>query len=68
MIRPVAILSLVIVMCDVIHANSAGVKGDIEYGQYLAAECVTCHSAVGLDKGIPAIVGWETTNFNYIFS
>lgn len=63
MIRPVTILSQVIVLCNVVHANSAGVKGDIEYGQYLAAECVTCHSTAGLDKGIPAIIGWEEANF-----
>jgi len=37
--------------------------GDIEYGQYLAAECVTCHSATGADNGIPPITGWIVQSF-----
>ncbi len=63
MVRAVTILSLAVVMSEMTCANSASVKGDFEYGQYLAAECVTCHSAVGLDKGIPAIIGWEEASF-----
>ncbi len=33
-------------------------EGDREYGAYLAAECLTCHSADGEDRGIPGIAGW----------
>ena len=34
-----------------------------EYGEYLAGECTTCHSATGADKGIPAIIGWDAEDF-----
>lgn len=38
-------------------------KGDAEYGEYLAAECSTCHRADGSDQGIPAINGWPEEDF-----
>ena len=38
-------------------------KGDADYGQYLASECVTCHQQSGADKGIPSITGWPTADF-----
>lgn len=41
----------------------AWAEGDIEYGAYLAAECVTCHQATDEDKGIPAITGWDGESF-----
>ena len=37
--------------------------GDLEYGEYLAAECTTCHQSDGANDGIPGIVGWETADF-----
>ncbi len=45
------------------HPDEGPIKGDMEYGQYLAAECVTCHSATGKDKGIPPITGWDAEGF-----
>lgn len=38
-------------------------KGDRDLGQYLSAECVTCHQASGLSDGIPPIVGWPEEVF-----
>lgn len=38
-------------------------SGDIGYGEYLSAECVTCHQPVAVDKGIPSITGWPTEDF-----
>jgi len=38
-------------------------KGDADYGEYLAAECSTCHRADGSDQGIPAINGWPEEDF-----
>lgn len=35
----------------------------LAFGEYLSAECVTCHQATGADKGIPSIVGWEPIQF-----
>ena len=37
--------------------------GDIEYGQYLGAECAACHHQTGVSKGIPAINGMDAEVF-----
>ncbi|WP_323036783.1 c-type cytochrome [Pararhodobacter sp.] len=39
------------------------IEGDREYGEYLAAECTTCHQLSGTDDGIPAITGWLAEDF-----
>ena len=41
-------------------------KADLAYGEYLAGECVTCHSADGTDRGIPSIIGLDAEGFAYI--
>lgn len=37
--------------------------GDAEYGEYLSAECVTCHQPSGANDGIPSIIGWDQNSF-----
>ena len=37
--------------------------GDVEYGQYLGAECAACHLQTGESKGIPAINGMDAEVF-----
>ena len=37
--------------------------GDIEYGQYLGAECASCHYQSGASEGIPAIIGMDAEVF-----
>lgn len=39
------------------------IKGDRGYGQYLSAECVTCHRQDGSDQGIPSITHWPVEDF-----
>ena len=39
------------------------IVGDVEYGEYLAQECLTCHQKSGADAGIPAITGWPEEDF-----
>ncbi|WP_135449902.1 c-type cytochrome [Tabrizicola caldifontis] len=39
------------------------IKGDPDYGEYLASECQTCHQADGSDQGIPSITGWPAEDF-----
>jgi cytochrome c len=39
------------------------IKGDPDYGEYLASECQTCHQADGSDQGIPSITGWPVEDF-----
>lgn len=46
-----------------VDAQILAIKGDPEYGEYLASECVTCHQSDGADRGIPSIVGWPTKQF-----
>lgn len=38
-------------------------KGDIDYGEYLSTECITCHQISGEDDGIPSIIGWDSHSF-----
>ena len=39
------------------------IEGDAAFGEYLAGECMTCHSAAGAARGIPSITGWPTVDF-----
>ena len=39
------------------------VMGDIEYGQYLGAECASCHQQSGGSEGIPSIHGMDAEVF-----
>ena len=39
------------------------IVGDVEFGEYLAQECLTCHQRSGSDAGIPAITGWYEEDF-----
>ena len=39
------------------------VGADIDYGEHLFGECVTCHNSTGLGKGIPKITGMKTNLF-----
>ncbi|RDW12606.1 c-type cytochrome [Paracoccus thiocyanatus] len=38
-------------------------RGDSEFGEYLSAECTTCHQRDGSDLGIPSIAGWPAEDF-----
>lgn len=39
------------------------IRGDAEYGEYLASECQTCHQTDGSDQGIPSINNWPEDDF-----
>jgi cytochrome c len=39
------------------------IEGDLAYGEYLSAECTTCHQVNGTDDGIPSITGWPDEDF-----
>ena len=45
------------------HAENLLAGADVDYGEYLSGECVTCHSQKGVDKGIPAINGLDAEVF-----
>lgn len=44
-------------------AEVLALKGDPEFGAYLAAECQTCHQRSGADDGIPSITLWPQEDF-----
>ncbi|SPH16564.1 Cytochrome c2 [Defluviimonas aquaemixtae] len=44
-------------------ADVLALKGDPEFGEYLASECKTCHRADGADEGIPSITLWPEEDF-----
>jgi len=66
MFKKAATAILITSLPGFVSAKDTAIKGDIEYGQHLAAECVTCHSARGKDKGIPPITGWDTDTFTSV--
>ena len=39
------------------------IEGDPAWGEYLAAECQTCHRRDGSDQGIPSITNWPEEDF-----
>jgi cytochrome c553 len=43
-------------------------SGDRALGQYLSAECVTCHQVSGKYDGIPPIIGWPEESFIQIMN
>lgn len=44
-------------------SSSGSLAQDIEYGEYLAGECTTCHRKDGSYEGIPSITGWPAESF-----
>ena len=44
-------------------ADSLAADEIYDYGEYLSAECVTCHRREENADGIPAIVGWPEARF-----
>jgi len=46
-----------------LDAETLALVGDPEYGEYLSAECTTCHQLDGEYDGIPAITGWYEEDF-----
>ena len=57
-----SVLSLVLPGLLVL-APAAHAEGDREYGEYLSAECVTCHQAKDVDAQIPVINGMHKDSF-----
>ncbi len=49
--------SLILSMATLVRPATAG--GDVEYGEYLSSECVTCHQANSKDAKIPSIHGMD---------
>ncbi len=45
-------------------ASTGAVARDRELGEYLSAECVTCHQISGRETGaVPRITGWPDDHF-----
>ena len=61
-----AVLSALLIFTASIQAEDLLKNADVAYGEYLAGECVTCHSTDGADKGIPNIIGLEAEGFAHI--
>ena len=58
------LLRAIILTVPLLAATGAtATSGDAEYGEYLSAECVTCHQLSGAEDGIPPITGWDEASF-----
>ena len=64
--RVVTALFALLIFTASVQAEDLLKNADVAYGEYLAGECVTCHSTDGADKGIPNIIGLEAEGFAYI--
>lgn len=51
---------------ELLGAAAAAIEGDIDYGQYLAGECLTCHKTTESFSAIPSITGWPKENFIHV--
>ena len=66
------VMKWAVILCSLGLAPVTGTAEDLlkgadsAYGEYLAGECVTCHSASGADKGIPSIIGLDAEGFAYM--
>lgn len=49
-----------------LSTNAAANEEMLAYGEYLSAECVTCHQISGEHNGIPSIVGWDAWAFETV--
>jgi len=47
----------------VLPAELLAMEGDVEWGEYLAAECRTCHRSGADAEEIPSISGWPVQAF-----
>jgi len=64
--RVATALSALLIFTASVQAEDLLKNADVAYGEYLAGECVTCHSTDGADQGIPNIIGLEAEGFAYI--
>jgi len=64
--RVATALSALLIFAASVQAEDLLKNADVAYGEYLAGECVTCHSTDGAVKGIPNIIGLEAEGFAYI--
>jgi len=46
-----------------VSSEILAIEGDLEYGEYLASECTTCHQSDGGNDGIPSINGLDVEPF-----
>ena len=55
--------SLLALVSAMLLSSPTSAEGDIEYGEYLSSECVTCHQSKDVDAKIPVINGMEAEGF-----
>jgi len=58
-----AMRNLVLALAGMFYAQSATAEVSLEYGEYLAAECTSCHLLSGKESNIPSIIDWDPESF-----
>ncbi len=53
----------VVIAAHVMMSSHTYAEGDREFGEYLSAECVTCHQSKDVDAKIPVIDGMDAAGF-----
>jgi cytochrome c len=57
------IVSCVVVATATLVKPSVAQKADLEFGRYLASECLTCHGSATVAGAIPNIFGLQEATF-----
>lgn len=66
--RAKSVLKAVAIVLMAFQTSRYAEARDVAFGEYLSGECVTCHSRVGANKGIPSIVGWPVDRFTAVMA
>jgi cytochrome c len=60
---PSSLAVLCLTVPAALYLAASAAAADLALGEYLSAECTSCHRRDGQDKGIPSIVGWPPQKF-----
>jgi cytochrome c553 len=64
-IRAVVVVATAVAVLGV-RLDAAAAGADMEFGRYLATECMTCHRAATATSTIPNIFGLAETHFTQV--
>ena len=59
----ITFFAVLVICASTASAENLLAGADIGYGEHLSGECVTCHSQIGANNGIPSINGRDAQVF-----
>ncbi len=55
--------SFALTLVFALYSQSSIAEVSLEYGEYLASECTSCHLLSGKESNIPSIIDWDPESF-----